>query len=269
VKTELGLGGLDFYKALDKKVDSAEGDGLIARWEFGQRLLAEREANGGNQLPHGRLDEIAEVIGKKRAEIKNRMQFAAEYDTTEKVANASATFGSWYEVCKHLGTRAIQSSNSNEWYTPEQYIEAAREVMGNIDLDPASSFTANKNVKASRFYDEDMDGLRQEWCGKIWLNPPYGGLSAAFTVKLLEEYSGGNIVEAILLVNANSTDTQWFQPLWEHTLCFTNHRINFISPGGPKSGGSTHGSAFIYLGEKKEHFAEVFSQFGAVVRRWP
>ena len=161
---------------------------------------------------------------------------------------------------------ALRMSESNEWYTPAKYIEAVRGVLGAINLDPASCEHANKTVKAEKIFTIDDDGLTLEWHGKVFCNPPYGGFSGPFTAKLLEEYQTGRVSEAILLVNANSTDTQWFRPLWEHTLCFTDHRINYYSPSGNASG-STHGSVFIYLGDNVKQFIDVFSEFGPVVQR--
>ena len=162
--------------------------------------------------------------------------------------------------------RQLKSSESNEWYTPIRYLDAARMVLGQIDLDPASNTTANRDVQASSFFSIDEDGLSKDWPGRVWLNPPYGGLSGPFTAKLVEQFLAGTTTAAVLLVNSNSTDAAWFQPLWDFLLCFTNHRINFLSPTGQDSG-STHGSVFVYLGSDRSAFIREFSPFGAIVER--
>lgn len=46
---------------------------------------------------------------------------------------------------------ARHSMDSPEWYTPSPFVEAAREVMGGIDLDPASHEEANRIIKAARY----------------------------------------------------------------------------------------------------------------------
>ena len=164
------------------------------------------------------------------------------------------------------GTPMLQSM-SNEWWTPLQYIEAVREVMGEIDLDPATCVEANKTVGARKFYTEDSDGLSQRWAGRVFLNPPYGSLGSAFASKLYESIGSG-VTEAIMLVNSRATDADWFQPCFDGTVCFTDHRIDFDAPD-EKTTSSTHGSCFVYFGPNKERFAHVFSKFGNIVRRWP
>lgn len=166
-------------------------------------------------------------------------------------------------------TKALQSSESDDWYTPATYVEAARAVLGEIDLDPASCDIANRTVRAAKYYSIDHDGLAHPWAGRVWLSPPYGSLAGAFVGRLVTEYAEGRVSAAVVLVNAHSTDASWFQPLWDHPLCFTNHRIDFIPPPGRPKSGSTHGSVFAYLGPHPSLFAKCFHGFGAVVRRWP
>ena len=65
---------------------------------------------------------------------------------------------------------------SNEAYTPEKYVNYARQVMGSIDLDPATSPTVNALfIKAPRIFTANEDGIKQQWCGNVFCNPPYGG----------------------------------------------------------------------------------------------
>jgi ParB family chromosome partitioning protein len=176
------------------------------------------------------------------------------------------------EAQRQLGfkqsTKAMVSSQSNEWYTPERYIEAARSVLGSVDLDPASCESANAVVKANAYYTMEEDGLNKPWRGKVWLNPPYGDLGPKFVAKLIHEYESGNVTEAVLLVNSHCTDTKWFEPLFGYPVCFTNHRSKFWNDAG-EGGNPTHGSAIVYFGAKPEIFAETFAQFGSIVHSYP
>lgn len=151
------------------------------------------------------------------------------------------------------------NSHDDEWYTPEQYIEAAREVMGSIDLDPASNDFANETVKASVYYDEARNGLEQEWWGNIWLNPPY---SSALIQQFAEKLADSLFKQAIVLVN-NATETAWFRTLIENAdaVVFPTGRIKYRKRDGEK-GTPLQGQAFIYFGDAPGRFLKVFSEFG-------
>lgn len=166
---------------------------------------------------------------------------------------------------------ALQSSESNEWYTPQQYLDAVRDVIGDIDVDPASNPEANEVVQASIYYTQETNGYDKQWHGTVFLNPPYGrdeelsiSNQAKWTQRLIEQFNDGITTEAILLVNA-VTDRRWFAPLWDYPICFTNHRVPFYRPGGDAGAQPVIGSVFVYFGNDTQRFADVFKQFGAVV----
>jgi ParB family chromosome partitioning protein len=165
---------------------------------------------------------------------------------------------------------------SNEWYTPAKYIEAVREVLGEIDLDPASCEFANQVVKARRFFTREDNGLMHPWTldgkpARVFLNPPYGKTLQGqasnleyFTRYLLQQYQCGNVTEAILLIPVN-TATRWFDRLWQYPICFPRFRIRFYTEQGP-SDGVSFGTCFVYLGAHEQRFIEVFQRFGHVVK---
>lgn len=157
--------------------------------------------------------------------------------------------------------------DGDEWFTPIVVIEAARAVMGAIDLDPASNAEANEVVKAEMYYSKEDDSLTEglEWHGRVWLNPPYSGvLIRQFVAKLIAQYEAGNVTEAIILTN-NSSDTGWFHDLLSrYPACFTRGRIQFWRPDSDAFG-ARQGQTLFYLGNDFDAFRFVFSEIGQVV----
>lgn len=157
------------------------------------------------------------------------------------------------------------NSGNNEWYTPAKYVELARKVLGEIDVDPASCDYANKTIKAKTYYTIDNNGLDKQWNGKVWMNPPYAAdLVQKFTDKMVSEFESGNTNEAIVLVN-NATETQWFNNMIQDAsaVAFPNGRIRYESTSREMNT-PIQGQAFIYFGNNKNKFCDVFKEIGWV-----
>jgi hypothetical protein len=258
---------------LDRKVDQAEDDGIRARWAFGREMLTRR--GGKDRLPNGELVRVSILTGKSEREIGYRMQFAERCADEGQLRNAVAEFGSWHRIVAEFlppsapepvpspsRVPSLMASTTVEVFTPAKYVDAARTVLGVIDLDPASCEEANRTVKAERFFSIADDGLSREWFGRVWMNPPWGAsTTGAFVTKLVEEFDAGRVTSAVLLLSALGFTSSWFQPLWDHTLCFASKRIDFDGASPP------FGSVFAYLGPNRQRFVEAFDQFGAVVNR--
>lgn len=210
--------------------------------------------------------EIFEAIKSGAMSVHLASQVAAlPYDNQFAIAAVPA------DQIKEVAREAIhnhraQGSGENEWYTPEQYIEAAREMLGAIDVDPASSALAQETVKAGKFFTVADDGLNQDWTGRVWLNPPYAQPAIQhFMQKAVDEFQSGRMTEGVALTH-NYTDTQWFHlaARFAGAICFTRGRIGFLSPEGKKAA-PTQGQAFFYFGDRIEEFADAFCRFGFVM----
>ena len=203
--------------------------------------------------PAASRETVAALLAELPAEDKRAVMNQAAATDGLKVVRAEARY-------LHV------SQARHEWYTPADYLAAARTVMGDIDLDPASCIQAQETVCARRFFTKETDGLAHPWDGRVWLNPPFESeLIRPFIAKLLAEYRAGNVAQAIVLTD-NATDTSWFHDLSAEArrFCFTKGRIKFISPLTDAQA-PQRGQVFTYIGDRAVEFTERFSEFGLVV----
>ena len=201
------------------------------------------------------------TISRWRARLKDDAKFNATLDATKAKCIA---------LCEAIASdvHVSQNSGENEWYTPEIYITAARETLGTIDLDPASSLEANEIVRAKAFYTSKDDGLTKQWHGNVWMNPPYAkGLIERFAEKLVQSCVAGTVPAAVVLVN-NATETDWFGCMAEQAtaICTIHKRVKFISPEGEK-GAPLQGQVVLYLGKNVEKFKTSYESFGIIWRK--
>lgn len=186
-----------------------------------------------------------------------------------------------------------QTSGEVEYYTPPNIVEAAREVLGGFDLDPASSTNANKVIRARAYYTASyLDGMLTPWGAQahpntVWLNHPFGRAEDACPVgcqkkhahhnfpyygnkkwiqKLMDEYAAGRVKAAICITYA-CTSEKWFEPLLDYPQCFLHGRTNYYLPDGTIKKGVTKGSVLTLLARDKHdllRFTALFSKMGTI-----
>jgi ParB-like chromosome segregation protein Spo0J len=216
--------------------------------------------------------EVSKAVEAGSVSINLASQFVALPDDVKQ--DAIEAMAEQSETVKEVMREAVKQyrqlgSGENEWYTPAEYADMAREVMGSIDLDPASCVEANEVIQASQFYTKEDDGLTKDWKGNLWINPPYSrDLMPAFVDKLKQSFINGDVDSAILLSH-NNTDTAWFHSLASvsSAICFPKKRIKFYR--GEEIAAPTNGQAFFYLGDNVGDFADIFGEVGFVVEPIP
>lgn len=246
---------------LADEYDAAQERGEIARLGTNQSDLG---VSGGNTRPSTAAD-----IGLSRKAIHDarliRNAEAADPGFIRKTLDDMVEAGEEPTKAALKKAHVAHNSGQNEWYTPAAFIEAARQVMGGIDLDPASSAIANRTVKATRYFTAKDDGLAQDWPAcRIWMNPPYAQpLISQFSNKIAEAADAGAV--AIVLVN-NATETTWFQRMLKsaNALCFPQSRVRFLDPDG-NPGAPLQGQALLYFGSNVSGFTAAFRDFGGIV----
>jgi len=118
------------------------------------------------------------------------------------------------------------SSRSNNWGTPQGLFDILNEQFL-FELDVCAT---SENAKCKKYYSPEEDGLKQEWKGVCWMNPPYGREIGKWTKKAYESALAGAIV--VCLVPARTDTSWWFDYCAKGEIRFIKGRLKF---GGSKN----------------------------------
>jgi hypothetical protein len=164
---------------------------------------------------------------------------------------------------------------SQDWGTPEKYVEAIREFFGGeIDLDPCSNQYSIVGAKVEYMLPKH-DGLKDSWNFKrIFVNPPYGldrkrgtGIKNWLYRCAQAHKSFGSEVLALVPVATNTGHWKKYVFGKAKAVCFlSDTRLKFLVNGQNGGKGAPMSCAMIYWGEDYERFLRLFRKFGAVLR---
>lgn len=165
-------------------------------------------------------------------------------------------------------------SETDEWYTPPDFVRRVERALGGgseagedattIDLDPCAE--KGTGVPAKAHYTKDDDGLGKEWHGRVFMNPPYSQADG-WVEKLVEEYEAKRTTAAVVLV-PNRSDTGWHARLREFPRCEIKGRIKFNDESGSPRHSAPFASVVFYLGPDTGAFARAFGDAGQVLVGW-
>jgi len=249
--------------ALEGRIVAAEDDADAMLWEQARQVA--------EQLPQSSLRKLAKLwINARTGEPYHFMhvQFVQQVYSQLYTAQPRPRFRDAYNEIAHAGpvNRINFNSHDNEWYTPPEIIEAARAVLGPIDLDPSSCELANTVIQAATYHDKDDDGLQFPWAGTVWMNPPYDYPAIEhFSKKYAGHVRAGEITAGMVFVN-NGTETEWFQTVADVSvaICFPSSRVPRWSPSREMTS-PLQGCALLYTGPDREGFCRRFASIGIVL----
>ena len=129
-------------------------------------------------------------------------------------------------------TREVMfSSNDLTWATPQSLFDKLNEEF-NFTIDVCATAV---NAKCEVYYSPEIDGLKQNWSGTCWMNPPYGRKIGIWLKKAYEESLKGTTVVCLI---PSRTDTKYW-----NDYCMKAKEIRFIK-GRLKFGTSTNSAPF-------------------------
>lgn len=115
---------------------------------------------------------------------------------------------------------------SDEWYTPPRIFDALGAI---FDLDVAAPAGGGPHVPAMAYLTAADDGLKADWRGFVWMNPPFGGRNGL--VPWLDRFfAHGNGIA----LTPDRTSAPWWQDANRRAdaTLFVGGKVRFLRPDG-------------------------------------
>lgn len=120
---------------------------------------------------------------------------------------------------------ARSKASNDEYGTPQAFFDHYHRIH-HFTLDVCSTPPL---AKCKKFFTPAQDGLKQEWIGVCWMNPPYSALSDWVKKAYEAAKKNGAVVVALLPM---FTDAAWFHDYASHaTIELLKGRLQFFNQG--------------------------------------
>ena len=124
------------------------------------------------------------------------------------------------------GEHILYRSDKSEWETPQELFNKLDAVY-HFETDVCA---LPENAKCKRFFTPEQDGLKQEWTGSCWCNPPYGRNVWKWVKKAYESDA------LTVMLFPVRTGTKWFHDyIYNHpgvSIEFLRGRLKFSGVKG-------------------------------------
>lgn len=152
-----------------------------------------------------------------------------------------------------MGGHQSAAMLKDEWLTPPEIIKA----LAPFDLDPCAPVP---NIRpwdtARQHYSVLDDGLKRDWHGRVWCNPPYGREAGKWLARCAHHDN------AIALIFARTETTMFVEHVWRKAdaLLFIHGRLHFHHVDGSRAAANAGApSVLVAYGRKN---AEVLAMCG-------
>lgn len=144
-----------------------------------------------------------------------------------------------------------------EWLTPPELVK----MLGEFDLDPCTPINP-PFTHAKVNYNINNDGLKRDWFGRVYMNPPYGKGMELWIEKLKLHGNG------IALIFARTETKCFFKHIWDdaEAVLFVKGRIKFYNIDGKQKGTPGAPSIFVAYGKENAYMLEKSNIEGKFIR---